>query len=606
VSLSIGLIFAIWLALNQGQEWEKALSSTIDDVVHSNAQSLAQMLWAYDREGIRVNIEGMARVEAVRSVVVEGVDDFSMKTGDSIQAAVPYREVQLVHKQPGARPDIEVGHLKIYVDEQVFIDRVLDQTIRVIIVVLLSSTMSAVAIFLVLRNLIARPLSDITQQLSADLEGQHYSTISYDDRKRLIRSKSEIDQMVDALNRAREKANQLLEAVRYNEERFRHFAESASDGFWEMDPDSRFTYVSGEVMEIMGHGPDNLIGKSRKEMFSKDETTWLPEWRKYIQRMKDQKPFSDFEVQWKRPDGEMRFISFSGIPRFDEQGRFLGYRGVGRDVTERKQAAEELERHRDRLKDLVEERTHELEEAKEAADKANAAKSDFLAKMSHELRTPLNSIIGLSEMLYEDAVEFGDKDSVEPLNRVHRAGQHLLDLINDVLDLSKIEAGKMELSVEKTLLAPLVKHVSETVLPLAEKNNNRLETDISDDVGSLKTDPIRLRQVLFNLLSNACKFTENGEVKLSVTSRQGADQRWIVLRVSDNGIGMAKDKMGKLFADFSQIDSKDARRQMGTGLGLSISGKIVDLMGGSITVESEEGEGSVFTVELPCGRALKT
>jgi len=600
VSLGIGLIFAVGLALKQGHEWDKALASTIDDVVESNAQSLSQMLWAYDREGVRLSIEGMVRAEAVRSVVVEGVDDFLLDAGKPTDGQQPYRVISLVHKQQGGRSEIKIGELRIFVDEEFIYDRVVNQATRVIVVVLLSAAMSAVAIFLVLRNVIVRPLSEITQQLSVRSDDQHYETIYFGGRAPPDGSRNEIEQMVDALNRARERANHLLDELRYNEERFRHFAESASDGFWEMKEDSSFSYVSDEVMEIMGLRADDIIGKTHGDMVKRYQREDRADWDIFLKLIEKRRSFSDFEMQWRRPDGEVRFLSFSGLPRFDLKGEFLGYRGVARDITDRKKAEEELERHRDHLRELVEDRTRELEKAKEVADRANAAKSDFLAKMSHELRTPLNSIIGLSEMLYEDAVEFNDENYKEPLQRVHRAGQHLLDLINDILDISKIEAGKMELALEEASLKPLLGQVMETVAPLAEQFGNRLEAHVNDDIGTLRTDATRLRQVLLNLLGNACKFTENGRVSLSANSYEKDTGRWIVLEVSDTGIGIPKNKIGNLFADFSQIDSKEARKRMGTGLGLSISARIVELMKGSLAVESVEGEGSTFTIELPC------
>jgi signal transduction histidine kinase len=226
-------------------------------------------------------------------------------------------------------------------------------------------------------------------------------------------------------------------------------------------------------------------------------------------------------------------------------------------------------------------------------------KSQFLASMSHELRTPLNAIIGLSEMLVTNPARFGVDKAVEPLKRVNRAGTHLLGLVNQVLDLSKIEAGKLELSPETIRLAPLIDEVVGTARTLADQKCNRLSAECAKNLGSLTVDPMRLRQILLNLLSNACKFTEQGEVSLKV-NRMGADGRaWINFAVKDTGIGMTPEQQAKLFQEFSQADKTTAQRFGGTGLGLAITRKLARMMGGDVTVESEPGKGSVFTVLLP-------
>jgi adenylate cyclase len=218
--------------------------------------------------------------------------------------------------------------------------------------------------------------------------------------------------------------------------------------------------------------------------------------------------------------------------------------------------------------------------------------------MSHELRTPLNAIIGLTEMMVTNAARFGTEKAMEPLQRVNRAGTHLLGLINQVLDLSKIEAGKLELNPQTVQLVPLIDDVVDTARQLAEQNKNRLLVEASTDLGSLTVDPMRVRQILFNLLSNACKFTKEGEVKLK--ARRLVDGRdWIEVAVVDSGIGMTPEQQAKLFAEFTQADSLTARKFGGTGLGLAISRKLARMMGGDVTVESEPGKGSVFTVRLP-------
>jgi signal transduction histidine kinase len=246
-----------------------------------------------------------------------------------------------------------------------------------------------------------------------------------------------------------------------------------------------------------------------------------------------------------------------------------------------------------RLFDEIQDKNRQLAEASQH-------KSDFLASMSHELRTPLNAIIGLTEMLVANAARFGTDKAQEPLRRVNAAGTHLLGLINEVLDLSKIEAGKLELNPELVNLARLIDEVIGTAGQLAEKNNNRLVVDGAGNLGPLTTDPMRLKQILLNLLSNACKFTKEGEVVLRV--RRVADgHNWIEFAVADSGIGMTAEQQAKLFQEFTQADSLTARRYGGTGLGLALSRKLARMMGGDVTVTSEPGKGSAFTVRLPGG-----
>jgi len=246
-----------------------------------------------------------------------------------------------------------------------------------------------------------------------------------------------------------------------------------------------------------------------------------------------------------------------------------------------------------RLFDEIQDKNRQLQQASER-------KSQFLASMSHELRTPLNAIIGLTEMMVSNAARFGTEKALEPLRRVNAAGTHLLSLINEILDLSKIEAGKLELNPEPVNLARLIDEVIGTAGQLAEKNKNRLVVDAQDNLGALTADSMRLKQILLNLLSNACKFTKEGEVALRV--RRVTDGRdWVELAVADSGIGMTVEQQAKLFQDFTQADSLTSRRYGGTGLGLAISRKLARMMGGDVTVTSEPGKGSVFTVRLPGG-----
>ena len=241
----------------------------------------------------------------------------------------------------------------------------------------------------------------------------------------------------------------------------------------------------------------------------------------------------------------------------------------------------------------------ELLKAKHTAEEASRAKSTFLANMSHELRTPLNAIIGYSEMLEEETRESGKSDDLKDLRKIQSAGKHLLALINDVLDLSKIEAGKMGLHVESFEVAPLIDEMIATLQPAAAKNSNKIQVHVANEVGAMRADVTKVRQILFNLLSNACKFTDHGIISVDVDKDKIEGHNWVRFRVCDTGIGITAKQRENLFHEFSQADASIARKYGGTGLGLAITYRFVQLMKGRISVESEPGKGATFTVHLP-------
>jgi GAF domain-containing protein len=310
--------------------------------------------------------------------------------------------------------------------------------------------------------------------------------------------------------------------------------------------------------------------------------------------------FADPDYKWLEAQEVGRYRTTFGVPLLRE-GKAVGVMALTRSevrpfidkqielaTTFADQAGIAIENVR--LFDEIQDKSRQLE-------MASQHKSQFLANMSHELRTPLNAIIGVTEMLREDAE--GLNQDLEPLDRVLGAARHLLALINDILDLSKIEAGRMELQLETFPLAPLIANVVKTIEPLAAKNGNKVAVKCAAEIGTIHADQMRLRQALLNLMSNANKFTERGTITVDARQVQENGRDWVTVAVADTGIGMTPEQMGKLFQEFSQADASTTRKYGGTGLGLAISKRFCQMMGGDITVESELGHGSTFTIRLP-------
>jgi signal transduction histidine kinase len=380
------------------------------------------------------------------------------------------------------------------------------------------------------------------------------------------------------------------EVLRSNEERFRDYVETASEWHWDTDADHRFTYFSGRSAGFSPRkklgddwNPGFALGRRRSDI-ALDYVAADPRWQAHLACLDRHEPFFNFVYHARADTGDERYFCVSGKPVFDAGGKFIGYRGTGRDVTD--QIAADVR----------------LREAKAAAEAANRAKSEFLAGMSHELRTPLNAIIGFSELIAHQHCGGDLKRMRDYAGDIHASGHHLLKVINEVLEVSRIEAGRLELHEEAVDLHATVEVCLKLVMLRAEEGGIGLDIALPPDLPALYADATRLKQILLNLLSNAVKFTPRGG-RVSVAGHL-AENGGLVLSVCDDGIGMSEDDIVVALQPFRQVDSSLARRFEGTGLGLPLAKAFVELHGGRLEMTSAPSKGTTVEVIFPPERVI--
>ncbi len=461
---------------------------------------------------------------------------------------------------------------------------------------------TVVSVLLLMERLVLAPLAHLSKRVSQIGVNDDFSI------RLPVSGHDELAQLASTINTT-------LNTVFRSQRTLRTLIDNLPDNVFVKDSSSRIIIDNSAHARLLKNStPDQVIGKTDFDYFPRDlAQSYYENEQRIIQTGEPQINLKERTVD---PEGHSHWLLTSKLLIRNADGSIFGIVGINRDITAQLEAEQEHDRllqleqeQRASLEKLVGqlqqlngelERTNvELEEAERRAEDANRAKSAFLANMSHELRTPLNAIIGYSELIEEECTDSGQDDFIPDLRKIQTAGKHLLALVNDILDLSKIEAGKMELYLETINASVVISEIAVTAAPLMEKNANHLTLRCPIDLGTMETDLTKLRQIVFNLLSNAAKFTKSGQVTLNVSRRPDQDGDWLVVKVSDTGIGMTPEQIGRLFQDFSQADSSTTRNYGGTGLGLSISRRFAQMMGGDIRVESEYGKGTIFTVELP-------
>ncbi|TAN71642.1 MAG: PAS domain-containing hybrid sensor histidine kinase/response regulator [Methylobacter sp.] len=541
---------------------------------------------------------------SVESVEFQSQVDQSNETQtDATSAAVldaespkAWRFIAQVYSQPASTPFNEtispelLGQVTVVVSKAALTQMTIDTFI-----VNLTTSFSFALLFLLLIRYLCKHMTQPLNQLSASMGRAEAGEAQV--RAMLVGPKDIVDMahafnsMMSVLEERAAENIRIYEELRESEVKYRRIVDTANEGIWVLGSDALTVSVNARMSKMLAYSSEEMIGRAVTDfMFAEDVPAHLLKMENRRQGLAE-----NYERRFRRKDGQTLWTLASATPLFDNEHRFNGSFAMFTDITERKQAEEALRRHKDQLEDTVQQRTEELQQARNAAEAANKAKSLFLANMSHELRTPLNAILGFSAMMRRDpSVTESQRDNLDIINR---SGEHLLSLINDVLEMAKIEAGRLQLEIAPFDLGGMVRDVAEMMQIRAQEKGLRLLLDQSSEFPRyIKGDEPRLRQILINLVGNALKFTEQGGVTIRLGAKQNTEQH-LLIEIEDSGSGISPADQERLFEPFVQL--REGAAQPGTGLGLTITRQFVQLMGGSIHVESSLGKGALFRVELP-------
>ena len=515
-------------------------------------------------EGFYANARQLAELLLASEAEVEGLEFLATREtaelGDTVGAMRADLESRLSDLATSRREIMDAGLRSTEEEAR-------DHAQLALTVGLLSLALFMAALAFLTRKIVApiRALSEMTESVAAGRLDVTIPPVS--------RSRDEVGNLAESF----QKMTKSLQETTVSRDYVDNIIRSMADSLIVLDSKAQITMVNQATSNLLGFEGDELVGRSFREILVPSSTFVESE----IGGLVGGGITANLEEGYVKKDGSHIPVSVAAATLTGGNGAVEGYVCVAQDLTERKEIEEDLRRARD------------------GAEQASRTKSAFLANMSHELRTPLNAIIGYAEILQEDAEDEGLDTFVPDLGRITKSGRHLLELINDILDLSKIEAGRTELLIERFAVKELVEDVVGTVRQAAEKNGNVIDVVIADDVDYMVADQTKLRQNLLNLLSNAAKFTEKGRIELSVDVEADPGDAWMVFDVSDTGIGMTQDQKAKVFDVFAQADLSTTRKYGGTGLGLAITKRLCQMMGGDISVQAAVGKGSSFTMRLP-------
>lgn len=603
-------------------EQRNDLDATLDSVT-VNIPTISGSVWSFDEEQIVLSLEGLVNLRNIEHVIIK------TETGKSAwQAGTPKSEHVVERTYPlfydKRGEQVNIGSLQVIASLDDIYDRVLSKALGILLSNGIKTFFVALFMFAIFYRLVTRRLAalaekveNITQELvRSDINGLYQADPKDDEIQSLRKS---FDHMVDKLRttfntledtnnslqhayeevrtinsqlelRVHERTQHLSQEIiereyvqqslKNSEQRLRDIAESASDWFWETGTDHCFTYVSSRCYEVTGLSQEEILGKRRHALAAYLSPDYEPDiWDAYDEILRNELPLEEFRYRLKTRNGNIRVIELSGRPYYDATGTFKGYRGAARDVTDQVHYQEQLQK------------------AKEKADVASKAKSEFISSMSHELRTPLNGILGFAQLLIMNPKKALDKQQTLYVDQILGASNHLLTLINEILDLSRVEAGKINLEMEVLSPIDVIKDNIDLLESAARDYKVTITTDftqVPEDV-QVVADITRFNQIVMNLCFNAIKYNRpNGHVDIILSVEK---KRWLRISVKDNGYGLTAEQVDQLFTPFNRLGAETTDTE-GTGVGLSISQKLVHLMHGQIGVESTPDVGSTFWFEL--------